>query len=219
LIYRGLDTLETEEIIVAIDKAANTIAAPNWADKASVIISIISAIISFAAVVVAGFVAWKQIGIAKKQNEIAETQANIADKQNKIALFEKRYELYRIILECTCFGEYFLDKVEDTSDLYKAFCLWLHISVPSGTTADKNIVVSRILEITSKLQQAEFLFSKNASRYTIRLAGYLIILANTDIIPGGNEKFEENRAKFSKILEDVSRDGILEEIELQLRLQ
>lgn len=72
--------METEEILAAIQKAAETIATPNWA-------AILSVIISLLAVVVAGFVAWKQIEISKRQ-------ADISNKQNKIALFEKKYEVY-----------------------------------------------------------------------------------------------------------------------------
>ena len=64
-----------DELLVAIQNAANTIAAPNWAD-------IMSACFSLFAIIVAGFVAWKQIEISRKQTDIA-------DRQNKIALFEK----------------------------------------------------------------------------------------------------------------------------------
>lgn len=79
--------METEEILTAVQRAAETVAAPNWADKLSVAISLL-------AVFVAGFVAWKQSKIARSQNEITKKQAEISEQQNKIALFKERYLVY-----------------------------------------------------------------------------------------------------------------------------
>lgn len=96
--------METEEILVAIKKAAETIARPNWAAIASVAVS-------FLAVIVAGFVAWRQSKIAieqnkiaKKQNDIAASQAEISEQQNKIALFEKKYNAFIEISHVIRFG-------------------------------------------------------------------------------------------------------------------
>lgn len=71
-----------DEILVAIQEAANTIATPNWADK-------LSALLSLLAIFAAGIVAWRQNKISREQTEISKQQMSIADKQNKIALFEK----------------------------------------------------------------------------------------------------------------------------------
>lgn len=90
--------METNEILVAIQAAANTIATPNWA----VVLSVVTAL---GAVAVAIIVAIKQNKIAEKQNEIAERQAEIAEQQNKIALFKERYvvysELYKFFTICS----------------------------------------------------------------------------------------------------------------------
>ena len=57
--------METEEILAAIQQAAETIAAPNWADK-------LALLVSFLAILVAAGVA---VYVAKKQNGISEKQA------------------------------------------------------------------------------------------------------------------------------------------------
>lgn len=122
-----------DEILVAIQDAANTIATPNWAD-------ILSTIFSFAAIVVAGVIAWRQnkiaeeqTAIAAKQNEfsaeqtqiaakqmeftkeqtqiaenqdkLVERQIRISEQQNRIALFEKQYAVYRELAKIISIGE------------------------------------------------------------------------------------------------------------------
>lgn len=90
--------METEEILAAIQKAAETIATPNWA-------AWLSAVATVGTLVVAVIVAIMQYIIYKKQNEIAKKQTDISDKQNKIALFEKRYAVYREIVKITSLDE------------------------------------------------------------------------------------------------------------------
>ena len=75
-----------DELLVAIQEAANTIATPNWADILGVCFSLMAVIVACL--------------VALKQNEISRKQTDIADKQNKIALFEKRFEIYDILSIC-----------------------------------------------------------------------------------------------------------------------
>lgn len=100
--------METVEILAAIQKAADTIATPNWAAIASVVISFLAVIVATG---VAIYVAKKQNKITEKQTEIALKQAEIAEQQNKIALFQERYSVYRetmkvqsISLQISSFG-------------------------------------------------------------------------------------------------------------------
>lgn len=218
-----------EEIFCEIERianaAANTIASPSWADKIDIIISIISALISLAAVVVAGYVARKQIGIAKKQNLIAEEQAkiskmqtNIADKQNKIALFEKRYELYKVVLSCSFFEEYLLKCAEEPSDAYKIIGLAFNVNL-TGEAEDKERVSSHISTKIEILKQAEFLFSENTSNQINKLARDLLVFVNIDIFQIDSEKFNKLKEDFHKEFKAFRETGCLEDIEAQLQLQ
>ena len=87
-----------DELLIAIQNVANTIATPNWADKLSVLLSLL-------AIFAAGIVAWRQNKISREQTEISRKQTDIADKQNKIALFEKRYAVYHEIANIISVGE------------------------------------------------------------------------------------------------------------------
>lgn len=93
--------METEEILAAIQKAAETIATPNcaaWfsavAAAIAVVVAIIVAIMQYRIYKKQNKIAEEQTVISKKQNEIAESQAEIARQQNRITLFEKRYNVY-----------------------------------------------------------------------------------------------------------------------------
>jgi len=144
--------LETEELFTAIQKAADTIANPNWA-------AIMSALASILAVIVAGIVAWKQYGIAKKQNEIAEKQADIADKQNKISLFERRYSAYKEIVNVLSLARDF--NYFRSCTLYKYFIgVLLTLNYPEPQSSNPNTFVyhARIDSTTSLIEQSTFLF-------------------------------------------------------------
>lgn len=144
--------METEEILVAIQNAAETIATPNWADIASVGLSLL-------AVVVAGFVAWKQVKIAKKQNEIAEKQAGIAGQQNRIALFEKRYKIYdklSKIFTLTNNSEFLGNQT--LYGYYVMVLLMLDYPEPQENSTDIFIYTLEMNKTVFLIQQSTFLF-------------------------------------------------------------
>ena len=94
--------METEEILVSIQKAADTIATPNWAAIASVVISLLAVIVAAG---VAIYIAQKQNKITERQTEIALKQAEIAEQQNRIALFEKRFLVFSEISKVIRIGQ------------------------------------------------------------------------------------------------------------------
>lgn len=202
--------METEEILVAIQKAAETIATPNWA-------AILSVVISLLAVVVAGFVAWRQYGITKMQNDISQKQAEIAEQQNRIALFEKRYELYRIISDCRFLSLFLLESAKKQSDIYTIVALAFNIDV-NETPVQRNTVWPHISAKVDKLKQSDFLFSKNISIYINRLSVSLLMLMAPDILHINDKKFDTLKGKYNKAVRELLEAKVLEEIEAQLQL-
>lgn len=168
--------METEEILTAIQRAAETVATPNWADKLSVIISLL-------AVIVAGFVAWRQYGIAKRQNEISEQQAKIMDQQNKIAIFDKQFELYDITTKCLQFAKtIFLLSEANPEKITLPRIRLTFMGVLSGKYVAQDEIeefeymffYQEVCKVQRKLYQAEFLFSKEISERLIKLADSLM---------------------------------------------
>lgn len=104
--------METNEILAAIQKAAETIATPNWAAWLSAIAALGAVIVAIIIAIKQNKVAERQNEISKKQNEIAEKQTEIAEKQakiaeqqNKIALFDKQYQVFAEIMKVIGIGQ------------------------------------------------------------------------------------------------------------------
>lgn len=127
-------------------KPRRQIGTPSWADIASVGLSLL-------AVIVAGFVAWKQFKIANEQNVIVLKQAEIADKQNQIALFDKRFELYNILKSCTTSPE-IIKLVKEDKDILKYLA----------------IVFGRNSEATDELDNKEASFYYGSTKSSISKA-------------------------------------------------
>ena len=196
--------METEEIIVAIQEAAKTIATPNWA-------AILSVIISLFAVAVAGFVAWKQ-------NKISEQQAKIMEQQNKIAIFDKQFELYDITTKCIQFAKGlslsmgFDPKKVTLSNIRSTF-----LSAFSDTYVARDAIdqfeymfyYQEACKIRKKLYQAEFLFSKEISQYLLSLADNLIYLICSDVFTESGVPFEMLVLNYTTSANALETDKIL----------
>lgn len=119
------------------------------ADWVSIIVSILSAIASFMAVVFA---------------------VRVANKQNQIELFEKRYELYEIIENCIIFS-YTLENTTIYEEIRMGFLsLFIHdneSSINSDAEAKKIFPVEYRLILT-KLRRSIFLFSNPYILYEIK---------------------------------------------------
>ena len=148
--------METEEILAAIQKAADTIATPNCA-------AWLSAIAALAAVAVAIIIAIKQNRIAKKQNEIARKQAEISEQQNRIALFEKRYDIYYEITKIIEIGEQ-LASPEPLSIYFILCLLEVDLEIKFSDEQDKNAMLTMVYAKLSQamhiVDQAVFLFPR-----------------------------------------------------------
>lgn len=184
-----------DELLVAIQNAANTIAAPNWADIMSVCLSLL-------AVVVASFVAWRQ-------NEISRKQTDIADKQNKIALFEKRLEIYEILMFCNSSVE-ILKLFDEDEDILK--CLFTVFSETPKEQREYNRIDAKIYltNCSLKLQQAAFFFPEKIVSYIIRVAISLLILIDADVGADGNKKFSKRKQDYFEAVKALEENEVFE---------
>lgn len=197
--------METEEILVGIQKAAETIATPNWADKLSVAMSLL-------AVVVAGIVAWKQ-------NKIVLAQAKIAEQQNKIALFEKRFTVYENMRKVVRVAEE-IAEIKKPDDIWPVFQNVFFEEWHSENA--ENIKYERmalILNIHTNLEQAEFLFSEDIANAILFLRVDLLLLTRGIYGEFDGKLFEERKMKFCQDAEAVQKQRILEKIQNDLQLQ
>lgn len=129
--------METEEIIVEIQKAAETIAKPNCAAWLSILLSLL-------AIVVAGYVALKQ--------------ANISEQQNKIALFEKKYKVYCELFKIVNIGDQL-----DYPGPHTCFSLLHEVEVICGIKfTDKDDVNAQLREILTQIKQSEYIIKQSA---------------------------------------------------------
>lgn len=195
--------METEEILAAIQKAADTIAMPNWA-------AIASAGLSLLAVLVAGFVAWKQI-------EISKNQAEISEQQTQIALFDKRFELYNILNSCTTSPE-IIKLVKNDEDILKyMFIVFAQRSEVTDEFDNENARV-HLANCSMKLLQSGFLFSKEITSYIVDIASALLLLAYADVKADGQERFNEKKQGYFESIKEFENIGGLERIRSEMNM-
>lgn len=197
--------MKTEEILAAIQKAAETIATPNWAAIASVGLS-------FLAVVVAGFVAWKQ-------NKIVLKQAEIAEQQNKIVLFEKRYDVYETVRKLVRVAEKIVE-CKNTNLICNAFQDTFE-EWPSKEVKDLcEFRRTFLLNIYGKLDPAEFLFSDDIYGKILILQASLLLLIYAIIENNSSvtHEFEKYRIRFCESAGRIKSENILKKMETDLQL-
>ena len=202
--------METEEIFWAIQQAADTIATPNWADIASVGLSLL-------AVSVAGFVAWKQFKIANEQNAIVLKQAEIADKQNQIALFDKRFELYNILKSCTTSPE-IIKLVKEDKDILKYLAIVFGRNSEATDELDNKEASLYLTNCSLELQQSIFLFSKEITQYIVSISAALLLLACADVEAGGQERFNEKKQGYLMSIKEFEDKGGLRRIRDEMNI-
>lgn len=207
--------METEEILTAIQRAAETIATPNWVDKLAIIISALAILVASD---VAIYVAKKQNKIIEKQTEIAKKQAEIAEQQNKIVLFEKRYELYCLVQKCIfTAGLLSTLPVNNANEMYKCFFVEFDDVILKNESVGKYRIIVSMLSVADKLDQTEFLFSKDTSKYILQLAARLRILMAFDAPANQDKTLIEVKNSYCQIANDLEADSILNKMKLELQ--
>lgn len=191
-----------DELLVAIQDAANTIASPNWVD-------ILSVCFSLAAVIVACFVAWRQ-------NEISRKQADIADKQNIIALFEKRLEIYEILSSCKINAQ-ILGWLYKGEDILK--CLFSSLVKNEKEYQEhRNEKSVYLINCSIKLQRATFLFPEEIAPYILNVSNKLYDLVAADSKDDGSKKYAEKKQMYFKAIDDLDKNGVIKKIEEEMKM-
>ena len=192
-----------DEIVVAIQNAANTIATPNWAD-------IMSVCFSLAAVVVACIVAWRQ-------NEISRKQTDIADKQNKIALFEKRLEIFDILSSCSTSVQILKMLDKDGDVLQDIFCVFLNDSI-EHRKFNRDEARIYLTNCSAKLRRARFFFSDKIASYITAVSVPLLSIANSDAKVDGPKKYNEKKQAYFEAIKNVEEDWVIESIMEEMKM-
>lgn len=111
---------------------------------------------------ISGVAAW--VGIAVSiASAVASFMAvwyavHVADKQNQIALFEKKYEILEIVVNCSVFSDILKDAKSDL-DVRTMFLVTIGSrSLENKKSADCTLVSAIHLTVIRKLKQIPFLF-------------------------------------------------------------
>ena len=111
----------------------------------------------------------------------------VADKQNRIALFEKRYELYNIIMSCRVFAR-MLETTTTRADI-KVYFLTVFCDPPIVDKINNTpFIRMKYIYILDKLKQSDFLFGDN----NIAEYAHALINALGDVI---NEAFTSSEVE------------------------
>lgn len=163
---------------------------------AGVVVSALSAVASFLAVIFA---------------------VQVADKQNKISLFEKRYELYDIVKNCKDFSN-IIDKTKNKLEIRVLFLVALCYD---SIDDEKNIVnttfVSAKLIVTvQKINQIPFLFKNldpgcQLSELITSLSGIVNACCATQDTPDLQENIQRlsnyiNGEKYEKLVDAMQKE-------------
>lgn len=192
-----------DEILVAIQDAANTIAAPNWAD-------ILGVCFSLGAVIVACLVAWRQ-------NEISRKQTDIADKQNKIALFEKRLEIYEILSSCSSSAR-ILKVLGENEDILKYLFIIFAGDPKEYQKFNRDEAKLYLSNCATILLRASFFFSEEIASYIIDISGELLILANTDVEVDELEKYSEKKQRYFEAVKKLDENEVFRSIKAEMKM-
>lgn len=189
-----------DELIFAIQEAANTIATPNCVD-------IMSMFLSLGAIFAATYVACSQ-------NEIMKQQASIADKQNKIALFERRFEIVDVLICCKT-SLHLLELASEDTDVLRL--LFLAFSKPNQKF---NYEEARhyLENCSTKLQHADYFFSEGISSFIIIISADLFFLANADPETDGPEEYHKKIQNYFEGVKNLDEYKIFAKIREEMTM-
>lgn len=198
-----------DELLVAIQDAANAIATPNWADIMGVFLSLF-------AIIVAGFVAWRQNEISRKQTEILKKQTSISDKQNRIALFEKRFEIYNILWICVV-SVHKMELIKENEDILEFLFVRLVKNLEEYSQFHNKARIY-LMNCSEKLRCANFFFSEEVASYIINVSVKLLILANSDLKVDGLENYNKKKQEYFDAIKNLDENEIIRSIEEETKM-
>lgn len=149
--------METEEILAAIQKAADTIATPNLAAWLSAGAALVAVAVAIVVAVMQIKIARKQNKIISKQTKISNRQVEISNRQNQIALFEKRYEVYCELFKIIGIG-YQLDRLEPHSK----FSFFHEVEVIYDVNFSGKDFNAKLVTILTRIKRSEYIVKQSA---------------------------------------------------------
>jgi len=153
----------------------------------------ISAVASWVSVFVSGLAIYYAIQVPKR----------IAEEQNRIALFEKRFEVYKVLMDCFAFA-YMLKKI-DIPD-YKCreiFHITFNDEAKLDTKATYIEEIRTYSVVQNKLKMAEHLFGIEIGEKVALLLATLLLLIQTEQKHGKGKKLQQN---FIQRCKDVEKE-------------
>ena len=166
-------------------------------------------IMSSVAIVVAGIVAWRQ-------NEISRKQTDVADKQNKIALFEKRFEIYNILLGCSVSVQT-LKLIREPEGILK-YLFNLLIKDLEERQRFENMQRIYLINCSSTLRSARFFFPQEIACYFTDVAEKFYDLIMTNVEIDGSEEYNKKKQAYFETIDDLNEKEILKRIETEMKM-
>lgn len=206
-----------DELILAIQEAANTIASPTWADIMGVFLSFVAIVVAFIVAFMQYKILKRQTNILDKQTSIVDKQTSIADRQNQIALFEKRLEIFDILLACSVS----IRQVKPTNkyeDILKNIVSLLAEDPWPYQKFDRVEAAIYLSNCSMKLRRSTFLFPDKIVPYLLRISKALILLASADAKTDGLEKYNEKIQRYFETIEDFEKKEILKDIQEEMKI-
>lgn len=175
----------------------------------SIIIAMVSAFASFAAV-------WYAI--------------KIADKQNKIALFEKQYKVYKVVKNCSTFAEK-IRNISEKSQLNLIFLVAFDgknilsdllskpFSYKGNDTIYNAMSALKYQEILGALEESTFLFPQKPklAQYIEKIAGDLLLLL-VSLSEDDSSDYLQKKELFVSTIDSPLYEETLQDIINELRL-
>lgn len=200
--------------LYSIANSIDALAQPRFIDWLAVFLSVVSIIVSSAAIYSA---------------------IRVANKQNRIILFKKRYKIFKLYDSCKMFSE-LLMSLKSTKGLNKNDIQVLFLAVFCDIPMGEKINNSRFLRtqyitIIKQLKQSQFLFSRKIEEHLMKTADCLKNLINTICLPEREEKIsskeqlrraaqlESVAQTFISLLQDNRSDAIVKKMKNTLTLK
>lgn len=140
----------------------------------------------------------------------------VADKQNQISLFEKKYELFEIVMNCKILSDS-LKGVKTNLDVRMSFLATLcYGSIDRDKVTDNTYVSAKEIAILQKLKQVPFLFKGIEELDTLpELVSVLAnLMSNNKELPALQNRIQEfsdyiNSKEYKKLVEAMQEELML----------
>lgn len=174
---------------------------------------------------ISGVAAWVGILASIGGSFVAVRYAvRVADKQNQIELFEKRFKIYQLYIDCKSFARH-LDCPPERDEIYQRFVRAFYLKDTLGIPDDKLYdidpveICKKSYDIDSEMLSSVFLFDEEIASYITDAASKMrdVILINykTDSIEERQKKVDS----FKAIILDSKVEYISVKIEKLLTLK